>query len=180
MVTCNLRRFGGMAVLVAFLPATASAQTAPSLAELGRRLLGDTIFVTDESGRQTRGRLVDVFPSYLVVSTPERRTFEHDSIREIRRPDGLWNGLAIGVAAGLLPGAFLGHLSCEDSDTCTSGPISGALVMGGIGAAIGVGIDELVRRPGRVIYAATPRAQRITVAPVMAPGRQGIQVGIRF
>lgn len=170
MVTCNLRGFAGLAVMVALLPSTASAQTTPSLGELGRNLLGDTIFVTDDSGNQTKGRVIDVSASHLVVSTPERRTFEQSTIREIRRPDGLWNGLAIGFAAGLLPGAFLGHLSCEDSDTCTSGPIAGALAIGGIGAAIGVGIDELVGRPGRVIFAAAPQAKRIRVLPSWRTG----------
>ena len=180
MVTHNLLGCAGLAVMVALSPATARAQTPTSLDGLGHHLLGDTIFVTDDSGRQTRGRVVDVSASHLVLSTPDRLRVERFTITEIRRPDRLWNGLAIGFAAGLLPGAFLGHLSCEDSDTCTSGPIAGALVIGGLGAAIGVGIDELRKRPGPVIYSATPHTARISMSPVLARGRHGVRVGIRF
>jgi hypothetical protein len=90
--------------------------------------------------------------------------------------------MLIGLASGIIPGLFLGRVSCGEgpSGTCTSGPIKGALLVGGIGAAIGVGIDEFVKRPGRIIYASSPKTRPITLAPVLEKGRQGVLVDIRF
>jgi hypothetical protein len=153
-----------------------------SFEELQRSLLGETIFVTDESGRQTRGVVVDVSASTLVVSSPERRTFAQDTIREIRRPDRLWNGMLIGLAAGIVPGLFLGRVSCGEgpSGTCTSGPIKGALFVGGIGAAIGVAIDEFVKRPGRIVYVSSQKTRPVMLSPLLGKDRQGVLVSVRF
>lgn len=114
MISPNRRRLGGLVLAVALVPNAASAQTvARSFDELQRTLkVGQTVFVTDESGRQTQGKVADVSASSLVILTPETRTFVEGAVTEIRRTDRLWKGALIGLGAGAIPGATAGLAGC--------------------------------------------------------------------
>jgi len=89
MISPNRRRLGGLVLAVALVPNAASAQTVGrSFDELQRTLkVGQTVFVTDESGRQTQGKVADVSASSLVILTPETRTCVEGAVTEIRRTD---------------------------------------------------------------------------------------------
>ncbi len=78
--------------------------------------------------------------SSLVVLTPEPRTFVEGAVREIRRTDRWWKGALIGFGVGAIPGIATIAPACGQSDFpgCLDVPIVGALVLGGIGAAIGL------------------------------------------
>lgn len=168
MISPNRRRLGGLVLAVALVPNAASAQTVVrSFDELQRTLkVGQTVFVTDESGRQTQGKVADISASALVILTPEARTFVEGAVTQIRRTDRLWKGALIGLGVGAIPGATAGLAGCAqyNSPACVTGPILGALVLGGIGAAIGVGIDAVVNKVGKVLY----------VSP------QGVLLSVRF
>jgi hypothetical protein len=67
-----------------------------SFTELQRILkVDETVVITDESGRQTRGKVADVSAASLTVLTPEKQTFLERSVAQIRRTDSLWNGVLI-------------------------------------------------------------------------------------
>ena len=93
MLSPNRRRLGGFVFALAF-PASAGAQTAVhSFEELQRMLkVRQIVVVTDESGREVKGRVV----ARGAAPSPTH-------IKEIRIPDPLWNGILIGaaIAAGL-------------------------------------------------------------------------------
>lgn len=147
---------GGFTVAVALFPGDVRAQTvARSFEELQSILrVGQTVVVTDGSGRQTKGRLTDVSPSALVVSTPDTRTFAEGTVAEIRSPDSLSNGVLIGAAfgAGLATWDYL-------IDPSEPGNAAIFAVAIGLGTAIGAGIDAL-HKGGKVLY----------VSPQQIPG----------
>ena len=113
----------------------------------------DTIYVTDDAGRQTEGKLLRLEPDSVVmlIEGAEQR-FDAARVRRIdRRGDSLKNGAWIGAALGVLFGSITAGISdCPGDDPggeCTGfriGTFAGAL---GIYTAIGVGVDALI--PGR-------------------------------
>lgn len=184
MISPNRRRLGGLVLAVALVPNAASAQTVVrSFDELQRTLkVGQTVFVTDESGRRTQGKVADVSASSLVILTPETRTFVEGAVTEIRSTDRLWKGALIGLGVGAIPGATAGLAGCAQYNrpACVTDPILGALVLGGIGAAIGVGIDALVNKVGKVLYVSPRQIPGVTLAPLLGKDRQGVLLSVRF
>lgn len=179
----NRLRVGLALALTAGLPAAAGAQgIAESLHEL--RLLvrpGETVTVVETSGREVTGRIETLSASQIVLSTSGGRQQWHDgdlrSIRQ-RRGDPLGNGalIGLGVGAGL---GLAGGLALDDGDD--AGLVASVtLVYGGLGAAIGVGVDALITRQ-YVIYepSGTPRAQ-VRIQPLLTPRRQGVRVSLSF
>ena len=113
----------------------------------------DTIYVTDDAGKQTEGKLLRLEPEsvVLLVEGSERR-FDVAHVRRIdRRGDSLKNGAWIGAAVGVVFGTITAGISDCPGDApggdCTGfriGTFAGALA---IYTAIGVGVDALI--PGR-------------------------------
>jgi hypothetical protein len=139
-----------LAVLVCF-PAAAHAQESLG----GWRGLNlsslNTIYVTDDTGRQTEGKLLRIEPESLVmlVAGAEQR-FDVAQVRRIdRRGDSLKNGTLIGVGIGVALGLVTAGISdCIDGDgpgsSCVGGRILVMAVSTGIYAAIGAGVDALI------------------------------------
>lgn len=184
MISPNRRRLGGLVLAVAIVPNAASAQTvARSFDELQRTLkVGQTVFVTDKSGRQTKGEVADVSASSLVILTPDTRTFVEGGVAEIRRTDRLWKGALIGLGVGAIPGAVGGLSGCAQysGHECVTGPLFGALVIGGIGAAIGAGIDALVNKVGSLLYVSPQQTPGVTLSPLLGKDRRGVLLSVRF
>jgi len=112
-----------------------------------------TVFVTERTGKETRGQLVSLTESVLVVNVSgAEQTFRPaDVVRIERRGDSLKNGAIIGAAFGLITGALLnecaGGGSGANGEGCLGARIGLALGGAAIWAAIGAGIDALI--PGR-------------------------------
>jgi hypothetical protein len=133
-----------------FVPATAHAQE-PLGGWRGLNVSSlDTIYVTDDAGRQTEGKLLRLEPESVVmlVEGAEQR-FDVANVRRIdRRGDSLKNGAWIGAAVGVLFGTITAGISDCPGDgpgaDCPGfriGTFAGAL---GIYTAIGVGVDALI------------------------------------
>lgn len=158
MTSPHRRRLAALVVAAALVPSGARAQAiARSFEELQRTVTtGQTVFVTDKTGRQTKGKVADVSTSSLVILTPDTLAVPEGTVTEIRRADGLWKGALIGLGAGVFPGMLAGFAGCAESNEpgCVKGPIYGALIVGGISAAIGAGIDAAVNKLGDLVYLA--------------------------
>jgi len=142
-------RFACLALLL-ILPVTTCAQELAGSFDQLRVLVkaGDTIRVTDRTGREVRGSVIDVSASSLALATGgSRRTFLESDVTSIRqrRPDSLSNGakwgFAVGAGLGLLAGITIAS-EYEGSSGTALIPML-ALVYGGIGAGAGAGIDAL-------------------------------------
>ena len=164
-------------VIGALLVSPASAQgTADHIR--GRLKDGQKVSVTDEQGREFNGRVVNMASDVLTLANSrERADIPYEQIVKIERSDGLMNGTLIGLGMGVALGlAVVGDSSaCDDGgglfcgDPDAGNYVATALLFGGIGAGIGVGIDALIGRH-RNIY---QRGSVARISFVPAVGRSG-------
>ena len=188
MKTLHLQRaLCGLTVAICGLAAvgvSAQANSLPSSAavtsfdQLWTKLKsGDTVYVLDTSARETRGRFARVSPaSIAVLADGQIREIPFDEVLQVaRRGDRLWNGVVIGGAFGAMVGVTVNAASggcLFPSCVTTAGERTVfVLVVAGVNAAIGAGIDALIR--GRtVVYRATPR-RTVHVNPIFS-GAHGV------
>ncbi len=165
-------------LLIVASAAPAAAQTASSFEQLAVLVeSGDRITVTDSTGREQTGRIVDLSPSALaLVIDGARRDFREAQVQTIVqwRQDSLKNGAWFGFVLG----AALGAPALNPRADITAPALSlGLLAAAGIG--VGVGIDALL--PSRqVIYQSTGTARRVTVVPLVGRDRRGLAVSFGF
>jgi hypothetical protein len=181
-MTIALRASVLLAICLAVAPV--QAQPPPLLGEVVRK--GQTVEVIDDEGREITGKVSLVSQAALhLVRDGTATEIAFARITQIARPtDSLANGALIGLAAGAafgVLGATVGTDDCDDYFApCFEGPryvIGSALIFGGIGAGIGVGIDALIRR-NRVVYRRDgPTAH---VVPVVGRGAKAVVVSLRW
>jgi len=142
----------------------------------------DTVSVTDSSGQEIRGTIAALSSASLeLVVDGNRRTFLDSDIRTIRqrRSDSLRNGalwgFGVGTGIGLL-GCF--SAASESGEFGLVPPC--ALVYGGMGAGIGVGVDAMIRRTQVIYSKPTGSSARLTVSPVVARERKAVLVSVGF
>jgi hypothetical protein len=149
-----------------FMPATARAQqTLGGWRGLETRSL-ETIYVTDDSGQRTEGKLLrlDTDALVLLVNGTEQR-FEAARVQRIdKRGDSLRNGALIGAGLGVVFGSISAGISdCPGDDPgggCPGfrvGAFAGAL---GIYTALGTAVDAMIVGRTRVFDADQRRAAR--------------------
>jgi hypothetical protein len=175
--------------LTALSVPTAGAQVlAKSLDQL--RVLvkaGDTVSVTDATGRRVSGPITDVSKDTLILLVDGNpfALSERDiaTVRQ-RRADSLANGakwgFGVGLGLGLLVGvAIAAELDDSSSSSAAVIPVAG-LAYGGIGAGVGVGIDAMIRRT-RVIYSRDgTQTARVRIVPVLSRQGAGVEGSILF
>jgi hypothetical protein len=175
-----------LALALLALPALAAAQEpVRDFAQLNTRLRpGDTIWVTDAQGREVKGRILSLGAEELTLEGRGDRTFRAPDVTAItvRRSDSLGNGALIGLAVGGLGTglACLATAEGQDKEWC----VLVAAVYGGIGSAIGVGIDALIPGKKLVAYRAPagggPPQARLSIAPVITPRAKGVALSFAF
>jgi hypothetical protein len=170
-------------VFLSGAPSSHAQELASSLEQL--RVLvrpGDRVRVTDTSGREMKATIDRLSASSIsVIVDGSSRTLEEREILKIRQrkddrlSDGARSGFIAGAAVGLLAGLSLREYG---GNTFV---VTAALLYGGIGAGMGVGIDAMVTHD-RTIYDARVRSSsaNISVAPMMTPERKGVALSLRF
>ena len=122
-----------------------------------------TVFVLDESGQETSGRLVELNADSLLLQIQGReQRFEATRVRRLaKRGDSLKNGALLGAVIGAVVGvASSGSSGCTGTTLDAQAPcgagarVLGALVGGAVFAGVGVGIDALI--PGRTTLYEAP------------------------
>jgi hypothetical protein len=174
---------GLISVIVGLMCAgTAAAQQSATLEALETlENSSDRVTVTDKSGRQFKGTVVDVSATQLGLKTSgETRQFTVQDIQSVRvrKGDSLRNGTLIGtaIAGGLTSLIFLDN-ECHDDPFCYT--VVG--VWAGIGALIGMGVDALIHRNVVVYTAPASGAQReFFVTPFVERKRAGIRLAVAF
>jgi hypothetical protein len=172
----------GIAFLILFSTAAASAASAqqpqPNLEAI--LIPGMTAWITDSSGREVRTRIVDVSGGIVTAMADgaDWRVPVGDVMRvRVRRADSLLNGALIGAGAAVASGLFLCQLT-EPWDNCRD-DIGPMLRIGAAGAAIGIGVDALVRGR-RTIYEAGRASARLSAVPLLARRAGGFRIAISF
>ena len=121
----------------------ASAQSPPSAPVTMTGLF--PVYVLDRTGEETKGRLVSLTGSAVVLQmNSTTQTFNlSDIVRIDRQGDSLKNGAIIGAVFG-------GLADCPEArGSCPGTRVTLAVVSTGFWSAIGVGIDALI--PGRTL-----------------------------
>ena len=151
--------------------------------------VGTIIYVQDEAGVRTKGKIRELSPASLTLYTidghRQERSFPADRVARISRVDSRLNGFLIGMAAGAVPGAMLGYgftTYCEnESAHCPGAPYIFGATFGLIGGWIGFEIDDAINGQKLVFRRAGPSsAARIHFAPVLTNRSTGARVSITF
>jgi hypothetical protein len=145
---------------------------------------GDKISLVDVTGREAEGRIAKLSRDTLTLATEAGpRQFDEVEVAKIRqrRGDSLTNGAIIGAAAGTA--YFVTMLTIlGDSDggeVIVGTAVIGGVLLAGMGAAAGAGIDALITRR-QVIYQKPAGANRVSVSPLFGHGRRGAAVTVKF
>ena len=173
-------------------PATQPA-TPESDAEAIRRRVkeGQQVRITVDEGGEWHGRIQVLARDTLTLVSKDRQQKDvpYGNILRIDRPhDSLANGALIGLAAGAGVG-FFAVMSEETSECQPEGffscgdPTAGeyfvaSAVFGGIGAAVGVAIDALIRRDPNLYRRGG--GGRVTLAPAIKHGVRGFSMSVRW
>lgn len=186
--------------LLLVAPLRVSAQVvATSFEELQALVTsGATIYVTDASGRRTKGRLGELSASSLELLVgqtgpdgretfvPKARLSERD-VRQIllQRRDSLWNGTLIGMGVwlgiGAVPSMIFGCSNYEGLHPSVGSCAGMWAFFAGIGAGMGAGIDALITERTTVYYQAPgQRSSGVQVSPLFSKSAAGIQMSLRF
>lgn len=160
---------------------TAAQEPVKAFDQLSTRLkVGDTVWVTDASGREVKGKIKALSTTSLTLSGGERRTFQGSDVRTIlERPhDSLKFGTLLGLAIGAGIGAALSAGAEGDA-----GEVALAIAMlGGIGAGIGCGIDAMIPMPKRAVYLPQSGSSKGQVSwrPIVGQRSAGAAVSFTF
>ena len=176
------------AAAVLVVPAIASAQEpVKSFDQLNTRLKpGDSIWVTDASGREIRGRILNLSAASVQIDSdgqpldlPVARVA---TIKEHPK-DSLRNGVLWGASVGFLIGA----MSCALNPDCAEEGGAGVSVLFGVmgaaaGAGVGAGVDAAIRGPKLVVYQSSPSgpAARFSLASVIMPWHKSVVLAFTF
>jgi hypothetical protein len=172
-------------VVLLLTPGHASAQTeADDIRAQVKE--GQKVSITNDQGYEFNGRITAITADALTITPKEAppMVVPYAQIVRIDHPhDTLENGALIGLTFGAALGVVAmvdeAHRSCtpdfgwggDCSDPTGESYIGGALFAGGLGLAVGVAFDAMIRRD-RGIYRRGERAQ-VGLSPVLARGRRG-------
>jgi hypothetical protein len=151
---------------------------------------GDTIVITDTTGRRTAGTLRELTASSVELQEPTKPRNEYaplrfsgNDVRQIRfeRHDSLLNGTLIGFAAGATPGLILIVGRQQGSDPINDLGLASSLVLVPAVAASGIGaLMDALFFEHRIVYRSPGRQSRMSVSPWLAESGKGFQVSLRF
>ena len=164
------------------LCSTTSAQPpTSSLADVSRAVSpGAAIEVKGTEGSVV-GRLISVSETSVVLDVGGKRAaVPAASVSEIAmwQHDSLKNGIIIGSLVGVSVPLAVGIVLVSGGDEVVPGDAARYLLMyGGLGAAIGAGIDAMHRKKVSIFRAAVPRVEML---PILTNQRKGFALAVRF
>jgi hypothetical protein len=177
-------------LLVALLaPAGAFAQSAaatfaevPKVLEVGRKVVVRAI-----DGHKTTGRVMEITPTSLTIAiedalgTVEREVFPSNLIRSINHTDSVWNGLLIGLGAGIVGAELFVRGACgprgSDDECAAIATAVGVVTFVPGGTIIGALIDKFT---GDTLIYRAPQRSVMSVTPVVTRSAGGVFVSVRF
>ena len=183
------RHFVHVFLVARLIPAAALAQAqvdafadVPKVLEVGRK-----VAVRGIDGHKTTGRVVEITPTSLTIAiedalgTIEREVFPSHLIRSINRTDSVWNGLLIGLGAGIAGAELFVRGNCgprgHDDECAAIAAVVGVATFVPGGVIVGGLIDKFAGH--QLIYRAPQRAS-LSIAPVLGRDTGGLAFSVRF
>ena len=141
--------------------------------------------MTDADGDRTKGRITEITPAGFTLSVPDgfdqrRRSFEAGTVTSVRKADPVWNGLLLGLGAGLAATELWVYDQCGGRGSDRECEVIVSLVGWtalGIGGAVGGALIDKFHNP--LVYRAGSKAV-VTVKPQIGPARQAVTVSLTF
>lgn len=185
-----MRRLSWFAIGFLFLSPPSSAAQGPAQSFEQLQVLvapGQTLAVTDATGREVTGRLVELTSGAVTLDVEGGvRTWGVADVRRVRQRygDSLLNGTLIGAGVGA---GFIGTViavSCSHDDIGCDVDGWGALAFvfyTAAGAGVGALVDAAIRGRRVVFEAPTPGpSPSVMLAPVVSPRGAALHVLVRF
>jgi hypothetical protein len=168
------------------LAATATSAAAQELATTVDQLrvlvkAGDTLIVSDRSGRQVRGRLVRFAGTTIEIAEDQAvRVYRPEEIANIqlRYADSLANGAKIGFGIGAGLGVLAGLAIAGELNAAAAVPTI-ILMYGAMGAGIGVGVDGLTSST-RIIFSRPVTSTGVRVEPDLRARTAAVRMAISW
>ena len=114
---------------------------------------GAVVFVLDDKGERTKGKITELSPTTLQITTggvfSRTLSFGADRVARVSKIDSRLNGFLIGAVAGAVPGLILGHTfnqycKNESPDYCPVAYAYAGGLLGLVGGGIGYAIDGAI------------------------------------
>lgn len=135
---------------------------------------GEKVRMVLSDGRRVTGSVTTLSPDTLAMringKTRLFRPEDIDSVRQ-RRADSVKGGAIAGFAVGAGLSVASGCGRCH---------IGFALAYGGIGAAVGAGIDALIKKEVVVFRGKNAKSPRVFVEPQLSPSHKAVQLRVTF
>ena len=173
--------------LLGFLPMAAAAQSPTgSFGALAVGLRpGQEVIVRGADGERTKGRIAEISPAGLTLTVPdgfdeERQAFAAGSVASVHKTDPVWNGLFLGLGAGLAATELWVHDQCGGRGSDRECEVIVSLVGWtalGIGGAVGGALIDKFHNT--LVYRAGSRAV-VKVTPRVGLSRQAVAVSLSF
>src|ERR1044071_1657390 len=128
---------------------------------------GQTVIVIDQQGGKTQGRVESVSAAALVVNYGRSQTFAPADVRQVKKPDRMWDGAIKGAALGVIPAVLFGALDCDD---CVPGALAALSI--GVGAGVGFGIDALFGP--KTVFRGRTAPPRLALTPIVGRDTRGV------
>ena len=146
---------------------------------------GEAVRVTDSSGQQIRGQLLDLSPTSLsILSKGVRRELAASDVDLVTasRHGSLATGAKWGLGTGASVGGFLALMAFNNhcSAECWGYVVGASLVYAGVGAGIGVGVSALTTSQ-HIIFARSGSSNRtLSFAPIVDANRKGATLNVSW
>jgi hypothetical protein len=159
-------------------PATSFEQ----LIAQGNVPLHQTVYVTDASGTQIKGSLVELQPgSLILLQGSQRLQMTEADVTRIRRKDSVQNGLWLGLGAGVAAAWLAPHVICDLPDQECAAIVAVAIGLPSIAAgAVAGGLIDAAIKKTVFQFDRNRSTVRVEVSPLIGGNRAGALAAIRF
>ena len=149
---------------------------------------GTVVFVQDEKGERTKGKISELSEKSLQLTTggafPRTVTFGADRVWRVSTLDSRLNGFLIGVAAGAVPGLILGHgfkqwCINESGSHCDNQYAYWGGFLGLVGGWIGYAVDGAIDGP-TLVFRRSSASVDLRVTPIVTNRPAGVRLSLRF
>jgi len=145
----------------------------------------ESIEITEQNGTKYKAKLAGISDQAIsIIAKGTRRDLSESQVREIRhrRPDKWWNGMLIGLGAGLAVAAVGVSAQCSNDSECQA--IATAVFVptfAGIGMGAGAAIDFAIRKHETVFARSRSGTNRgMHISPILNNGNTGVRVTFGF
>jgi hypothetical protein len=146
---------------------------------------GESIEVIENNGSGYKARMNAISDSTLgITADGVRRDLAETQVREIRhkRPEKWWNGMLIGLGAGLAAAAVGVSTECGSNDSECSAITTAVFVpvFSGIGMGAGAAIDFAIKKQEAVFARPGNESRSLRITPILSKKTAGVAIVLGF